>query len=71
MRVGAILYELLTGRPPSRSHAAGDGAATAGEGGADPRSVNARADRDLSAVALQVLTQRPGAAVRKCCRLGG
>lgn len=58
--LGAILYELLAGRPPFRATSAIDTIFQVLEKEpVSPRAFNHRADRDLSAIALKCLAKSP------------
>jgi hypothetical protein len=58
--LGAILYELLAGRPPFRGPTVMETVLQVLERAPDhPRAANPRADRDLSAVALKCLEKDP------------
>jgi serine/threonine-protein kinase len=58
--LGAILYELLTGRPPFQAATPLDTVLQALEKEPEPpREFSPRADRDLSAVALKCLQKKP------------
>jgi tRNA A-37 threonylcarbamoyl transferase component Bud32 len=59
--IGAILYELLTGRPPFQAATPLDTVLQLIEKEPDhPRAINSRADRDLSAIAMKCLHKSPG-----------
>ena len=58
--LGAILYEALAGRPPFKSGTVAETImAVIHQEAADPRTVNAAAERDLSVVALKCLEKDP------------
>jgi len=52
--LGAILYSLLTGRPPNKAPAQGRW-----EGPESPRALNAKVDADLQAICLKCLERDP------------
>ena len=60
-QVGAILYELLTGRPPYQGATAmGVVMQVLGEDPLAPRQVNPRIDRDAETICLKAMAREPG-----------
>src|SRR5262249_6654841 len=69
--LGAILYELLTGRPPFRGRSAMETLLQVmNEEPTEPRAVNSKADRDLSAIALRCLAKEPAARYAPAAEVG-
>ena len=65
-RLGAILYELLTGRPPFRGDDARGDAAAGREptSRCPPRRLQPKLPRDLETICLKCLEKEPGTALR-------
>ena len=61
LRAGAVLYTLITGRPPFRGRDAEETLSLVVEGDLEaPRRVNPKVDRELEAVCLKCLDRDPG-----------